>query len=132
MILLLLVLGCEPEEGETGETGDTPRTLFAQVQYDVFLTSCAGAGCHDSTSRQGDLDLSEGSAYDSLHEAPCSDPAAAADGILRVTPGDPDRSLLYLKLVEPVGYGGVMPPWGAPDAATVDLVRQWIATGAEP
>lgn len=130
---LLAFIACDgPQGDETGETGDAPASLFAQVQYDVFLTTCAGTGCHDSATRAGELDLTEEAAYDALREKPCYNEAAAAAGLLRVTPGDPQMSLLYLKLVEPVSYGGVMPPWGAPDADTVELVRRWIAEGANP
>jgi len=130
---LLLLVACEDPSGEeTGETGSAPASVFDQVQYDVFLTSCAGAGCHDSTTRAGDLDLTEDTAYEALREKPCFNEEAAAAGLLRVTPGDPDASLLYLKLVEPVRYGEVMPPWGPPDEDTVALVRRWIAEGADP
>jgi hypothetical protein len=54
----------------------------------------------------------------------------------RVLPGDPDQSLLILKVraLEPNSdYGAQMPySYGALTASQVDTVRQWILEGARP
>jgi hypothetical protein len=57
-------------------------------------------------------------------------------GAGRVTPGDPDGSLLVKKLVEPRDTCGVFhgrmppPPWPRVAAADVELIRSWIRQGA--
>ena len=52
---------------------------------------------------------------------------------MRVKPGDPEHSLLYLKLTLPP-CGSKMPPAAFTQATEeqVSLVRQWIADGAAP
>src|SRR5439155_1016643 len=58
---------------------------------------------------------------------------AALEGLLRVAPGDPDRSFLLWKLEGTLGpdEGQSMPRVGAQLPPTlIDLVRRWIAAGA--
>ena len=53
-------------------------------------------------------------------------------GMMLVVPGDPDNSLLYLKLTT-APCGDAMPPTGsgALPADAIELVRQWILAGAK-
>jgi hypothetical protein len=52
----------------------------------------------------------------------------------RVTPGDPERSYLYLKLTDAHtaagGSGTLMPPDGSLSADEIARIRDWIAQGA--
>jgi hypothetical protein len=54
-------------------------------------------------------------------------------GLMRVQPGEPDKSLLYLKLTNPP-CGSKMPPgmFGMATPEQIELVRQWILDGAAP
>lgn len=62
--------------------------------------------------------------------------ASNVDGgpVLRVDPGNPDASLLYIKLAMPEteepGYGQAMPPTGLPCPPVLDAVNTWINNGA--
>ena len=65
--------------------------------------------------------------------------AAFGRGLLRVAPGEPDRSFLLIKLVGPGGpnwdqaFGSQMPLIGGPlTGPEIDLVRRWIEQGANP
>ncbi len=57
-------------------------------------------------------------------------------GLGRVTPGDPDGSLLVQKLVEPRDACGLFhgrmppPPWPRVADADIELIRTWIREGA--
>jgi len=85
-------------------------------------------------SRQGDLVLVDGTSFGELVNVEPFNVAALEDGLVRVAPGDPDGSFLVIKLEgPPLEYGSRMPMLG--DALTptqIQLVRDWIAQGAEP
>ena len=51
-------------------------------------------------------------------------------GLKRVKPGEPEQSLLYLKLHSNAPCGQQMPPGGRIKPEFLDEVRDWIANGA--
>jgi hypothetical protein len=62
----------------------------------------------------------------------------ACEGKMRVVPGDPENSLLYLKLANRAPCGSGMPVAGPPremsglfNARQLEVVRSWIAAGAK-
>ncbi len=143
----MLALGCGGDGGSastpaTPSSPGTPGTpapstaSFAQLQTQIFTPSCATSGCHAGTSPQGQLALTSDVAYEQLVGVPATNPAARADGVKRVVAGKPDSSLLYHKLITPVGhhmhdYGNPMPIGTAGlSAGVVEYVRRWIAAGA--
>jgi hypothetical protein len=83
--------------------------------------------CHSAAGRLGDLDL-ETDAYGTL----TTGRSGVTDAPFVVS-GDADGSYLLLKLVGPLGAGegGTMPPGAALEAATVQLVRDWVNEGAD-
>lgn len=57
--------------------------------------------------------------------------SAACSGRSVIVPGDPEQSLLYLKISGPPPCGNRMPLGGkALSAAQVQMIRSWIAAGA--
>jgi hypothetical protein len=123
--------GCVPN---ATPTPTLPATL-ASIQAAIFSPRCAIATCHDSTSRTGNLDLSDGQSHDELVGVQPSIDQARDDGFLRVDPGHPENSFLLVKLEgPPLGEGGRMPLNGPPflTSGEVDLVRTWIENGALP
>ncbi len=120
-----LTLVCRPSP--TAANGKT----FASVQR-IFDRSCASVSCHGE-ALAGGLGLTAGESYGRLVNAPASNLAAAAAGVIRVIPGDPDASFLLRKLTGQLAAdeGARMPQVGnALPAAQIDLVRRWIAAGA--
>jgi len=105
---------------------------FATLQQKIFTPSCAISSCHGAAVAGG-LGLTGDAAYaDLVGVAPANDAARAA-GLLRVAPGDPERSFLLRKLDGTLapGEGVRMPQVGSHlPAASIDLVRRWIAAGA--
>jgi hypothetical protein len=105
---------------------------FATVQRRVFNRSCASFSCHGAAAAGG-LALTPDRSLASLVGVAASNPDARAAGVLRVVPGDPEVSFLLRKLTGRLGpgEGEPMPRVGERlPAATLDLVRRWIAAGA--
>jgi hypothetical protein len=105
---------------------------FATVQRRIFTPSCATASCHGAGGAGG-LTLTAGTSYASLVGVAASNPVARDAGLVRVMAGDPERSFLLRKLQGTLaaGEGAQMPFVGSRlPAASIDLVRRWIAAGA--
>ncbi len=101
---------------------------LAQVQEQVFTPHCAVAECHDSQTARSGLVLQAGLAYANLVEVPSRERPA----VLRVAPGEPDDSYLYLKISAPIPPEGDRMPQGLLplSADLIGLVRAWIEAGA--
>ena len=124
--------------GASGMAGGAGKLSFAADVYDQVIRAKCSA-CHSDGPSMGGLAMFPGAAtaYANLVGVP----AGAAEGnlcrnsgVLRVQPGEPDKSLIYLKLTNPI-CGSAMPPAALGKAATaaqVELIRQWIADGAAP
>ncbi len=115
----LLVLTCgqktSPVLPETCET----QVDFARCIQPIFNARCVR--CHGT---YGGLSLEEGQAEQNLINVPSTcDPA-----FLRVAPGFPQQSMLYLKITDdPAKCGSRMPPSGDPlPQEEIDLIRRWI------
>ncbi|HJQ83561.1 MAG TPA: hypothetical protein VKA21_05760 [Candidatus Binatia bacterium] len=109
-----------------------PTAAFATLQQRIFTPSCAMFSCHGDANAGG-LGLGAGIAYADLVGVPAANTAANAAGLLRVAPGDPDRSFLLRKLEGrlAVGEGDPMPQVGTRlPASSIDLIRRWILAGA--
>jgi uncharacterized membrane protein len=117
--------------------GSASAMSFSEV-YDRVIRVRCGA-CHNDAPSFGGLAFFPGgaaTAYANLVGVPagqeqtyrCKD-----SGLLRVKPGDPEHSLIYLKLTAPP-CGSKMPPaaFGTVSDEQVELVRAWIAAGAAP
>lgn len=121
------------EQVETADTEDSETFEEAPAFSEVFdaLESTCG-GCHTSPYIGAFIDSDDVQATWSLllNGVPQADPQARY-----VVPGDPDRSLLMDKLAAEPGFGDTMPPpqgYVSPlEPAQVDLIRLWIAAGAE-
>ena len=104
---------------------------FTQFRYDqfqaIFNTTCTG--CHPGNSGAGNMGLGNGFSYNALVEVP-------SDGLpsmLRVAPGDPLQSMLFLKINcdDPPGLGIRMPLNGNNLSTTQQaFFYDWIRAGA--
>jgi hypothetical protein len=108
---------------------------FKAIQDRIFTArGCTVSTCHGALPAAG-LDLRPGAAYPSLVDVAAANPTARADGALRVTPGDPEASLLSRKLHGRLlfGEGAMMPLLGRPlNALELEVVDAWIRAGAPP
>lgn len=126
------------DSDDAGDDASEPAPTYAEVQA-VFNGSCAFGSCHGQAPSQvknGNLDLREEASYGLLVGV---EPAlvTAPEGLLRVDPGSPENSLLYLKLELDTGdpvLGGQMPlvVGGKLPDDKIQLIYDWIAAGAPP
>ncbi|MGD9762783.1 MAG: hypothetical protein AB7V27_03615 [Candidatus Binatia bacterium] len=117
-----------------GPSSSSGGSAFDVIQEEIFNPNCLGAGCHNSTSRSGNLDLSPGVSYQSLVNVVPDNFVAASKGLLRVTPLEPDQSFLIIKLTGPgEGEGSRMPQGADPlPQDQIDMISDWILDGAPP
>lgn len=104
----------------------TGTSLFQQVQDTVFTPNCTG--CHVGAGAPQGLRLDAGNSYALL----VGQPSKEVPLTLLVAAGDPDNSYLVQKIDGRATVGGRMPLGRAPlPQASIDLVRSWIAAGAQ-
>jgi uncharacterized beta barrel domain-containing protein DUF5777 len=107
----------EPPPGETDDFAPVARLLRSR---------CAMAGCHAGTDAAQGLRLET----DRIYRSAVNVRARTDPKTLRVMPGSPDRSLLYLKLLPPDQglYRGPRMPYAMDPLSEeeIALVRRWI------
>jgi len=102
------------------------QSLFQQVQDTVLTPNCTG--CHVGAGAPTGLRLDAGNSFALLVNVA----SVQVPALLRVKPGDPDNSYLVQKIDGRAAVGGRMPLGRAPlPQASIDLVRSWIAAGAQ-
>jgi mono/diheme cytochrome c family protein len=124
LILTLILSGCsdkgtEPVGRDEGGGEAVSFALDLQPVFDAACVSCHGVGGN------GGLDLRPGLAWGNLVGVPSVGYAQQL-----VVAGDPELSLLFLKISGAAGVGSRMPVGGALDAAKIDAFRRWILDGA--
>lgn len=129
----LLAASCGGDGVIDSSMGTMPPTgtvSLNDVQTAVFTPSCAFSGCHLDAAAPFGLDLSDGRSFGNLVNVP----SAEVPTVLRVSPGRPTESYLYLKLIgDPSIAFDRMPLIGGPlPADRIELVRIWIEEGANP
>ena len=120
--VLLILAGCDDHLFPS--VGGAPPTSsgWCGVQQ-LFANECVS--CH-GPGGSGGLDLKG-----DPHGALVSVNSVAYPGSVRVIPGDPAGSLLYQKITATQGDKGLpMPPGGSVNAASAEIVRAWILSGA--
>lgn len=122
----VLLTGCPASAPSTGL-----QPTYTSLAENV-LVGCSTQACHGGLNPAGNLSLEAGKGHAALVGVPPDNAQAKANGLLRVTAGDPDRSFLLIKLhpIAKSGYGTQMPVGGRLTEAQISLVRQWIARGA--
>jgi hypothetical protein len=104
----------------------TTASLFQQVQDNVLTPNCTG--CHVGANAPQGLRLDAGNSFALLVNVP----SMQVPTVNRVIPGDPQNSYLVQKIEGRAAVGGRMPLGRAAlPQASIDLVRSWIAAGAQ-
>jgi hypothetical protein len=133
---VVLALGLSACAGAP-ETNALPASSFSRINTDVFEPNCTFA-CHSGGEfAAGGLDMKE-DPYGSLVRARPTAMECRGSEMLRVAPGKPDESLVYVKVRAKLD--GVAPPCGegmpsganraALDADDTEAIRAWIEAGA--
>lgn len=121
-----------------------PTATLSSIRTEVFEKSCAiSASCHEGDGNLGKLNLSKSRVEADLRTDLLK--ASEIDGaVKRVVPGNPDASILQIKLASPIsktapcitdgnkaGCGQVMPETGGTLCdGKVKAIRDWITAGA--
>lgn len=110
-----------------GGGGGALTASFNSIQANVFTSRCTG--CHAGSGAPAGLRLDATNSYALLVGVPSGE----VPSLQRVNPGRPDDSYIVQKL-EGRAAVGVRMPFGGPylDDATIAVIRQWIAAGAQP
>ncbi len=132
------LIGAVACSGSGGDANTGPQSgTFGLIQSSVFASNCTS--CHASGNAfatESGLSLDNGAAYKNLVNVEAHDQTARSDGLLRVVPGDAQKSLLYQKLIlwdpnHARNYGAPMPLGGQSlTVGQIELVRKWINAGA--
>jgi len=107
------------------------------LQFNIFTPTCANSGCHDGTFEPDFRSIE--SSYNTMVNHPIIKNNPAGDYNTRVKPGDADRSILWVRLLEDIdGQSGIMPLALEPDSdweqkkdEYLDNIKQWINDGAK-
>ncbi len=136
LLTFLALSGCSAGSGEGLDSNGRPLeegggsgplvAEFQSIQDNVLTPSCTI--CHAGAAAPVGLRLDQGNSFAMLVNVP----SAQVPSLLRVNPGDPDNSYLIQKLQGNASVGGRMPLNAAPlPQATIDVIRSWIAAGAQ-
>jgi hypothetical protein len=135
---VLMISACEKKISSDPQG----KPSFDIIQEKILNVSCAISGCHASSSdpsfAQHGLVLAAGKSYANLVGVISKNAAAAALGMKRVNPKDPDNSFLMHKIACEAGhhasnanFGAHMPLGGNYlTQGEVEFVRKWILNGA--
>ena len=124
----LVVLGLAA--GLATALAQDPAVGLGTTVQPIFDRECVK--CHGTKEKKSKLDLSAGEAYKSLVGVPSRE----VPETLRVKPGDPEQSYLWLKLNHSASEGSGMPKgiFFSKNLSDQDLatIRAWIVSGARP
>jgi hypothetical protein len=121
--------GCGSGDGFQGSGGASGPLApnFDSIQANIFEPLCEH--CHAGANAPAGLRLDAANSYAQL----VGIPSVERSNVLRVAPGDPNNSYIIHKLEGTQAVGERMPA-GLPalPQADINIVRQWIADGAQP
>lgn len=126
-----ILAGCS--DNSTTPPANNEGSTYKKIQTEIFAKSCAVSGCHAGSTPTGNMSLEESVALANLVNTTPFNDSAKAHGLKRVRPGQPDSSLLYLKVAGMLkaGYGLRMPLGSSPlSDGKIEFIRQWILAGA--
>jgi cytochrome c553 len=124
---LLILLARLPSPAGAAAATDAAPTLKTDVQP-IFDRECTR--CHGEKKQKARLNLSAATARQAL----VNQPADEVPELMRVTPGDPERSYLWQKLQHKAAKGkgmprGIFTARRLPEAQ-LEVIRKWIEAGA--
>jgi hypothetical protein len=117
---------------------DCVDLTWPSIHERIITPGCATARCHDDSDPAAQLDLSGDAmaAYDRIVDAAAVGLQCMSEGTPILTPGDPDASLLLVKVEAPSSEdvcGSKMPLSGsALPQQRLCAIREWIDCGACP
>jgi len=134
MPAVLILAACTAGNGEGLDQNGQPIPIlppvqsdFQEIQETVFTPICTQ--CHIGATAPQGLRLDAANSYAMLVNVASNE----VPNLMRVNPGNPDQSYIVHKIQGNAAVGGRMPLGQAPlPQDRIDLIRQWIASGAPP
>jgi hypothetical protein len=123
-LLALAAAACPPVEGN--DAGPSLDPTLSAIHEELFMPRCGANACHGGPGPAAGLNLEIDPHANLVNVASDADPA-----IQRVTPGDPDASLLYLLLLGDSHNARKMPLNSQLEDYEIDAIKTWIEDGAE-
>ncbi len=120
----LALVACDDTEFNSGHSTTVEGEGYDAV-VEVFDGNCIS--CHSAAAALGQLDL-ETDPCGALVDVESPNPGY--DGAMLVASGDSDASVLWHKVANTGTYGDVMPTAGVMDQANIDIITDWIDSGA--
>lgn len=124
-----------PPPMDSGSNNTTPT--FTELFTNILTPSCAAAFCHGTPVGGMLVMANRDIAYQGLVDQVAMGVSlveggidCATTGLKRVVPGEPEMSLLYLKLMFPPPCGDQMPVAALLPAEDIEQIRLWIEAGA--
>jgi hypothetical protein len=115
------------QNGQPVQPGAPVASDFQEIQDTIFTPICTQ--CHIGSGAPQGLRLDAANSYALLVNTASSE----VPSLMRVNPGNPNQSYLLQKIEGTAAVGGRMPFGQAPlPQDRIDLVRSWIAGGAQP
>lgn len=135
LLIPTVIAACSAPDPGVDESDGAPATYeptFSAVYREIIAArGCLLGLCHGEGGNAAGLNLQPAeAAYQSLVGAPSVSSVCSHLGLREVSPGEPDRSLFYLKLLAQPPCGVSMPPDRLLESARLEQVRQWIELGA--
>ena len=121
--LLLLLFSCSTESGAV--SSDDLEATYSSISTQIFDVRCS---CH-LTAGPTPVVLSSDQAYANI----VSQSSTQNSGFLRVNPGNPDESYLYMKIIGDSRITGFRMPRNGPPYLgddEIQAIRDWIQKGA--
>ena len=116
--------------GVAGAFAQSSGSTFSTAVQPIFDRECVK--CHGTKDQKATLDLSPGKSYKALVNVPSKE----VPGTVRVKPGEPDQSYLWLKLEHSASKGDGMPRglFFSKKLSQNDMeaIKAWITAGALP
>jgi hypothetical protein len=151
----LVGIGCGDDGGEDEPRGtyEDVSLIFGGPEQGAAIGSCSASSCHGGSRARAELDFKQGP---DLITVLVNVPACENPDMMRVTPGNPDESWLWVKLTHPItdtasglidypgtpadctgvinGFGTRMPfqaPYSGLSEDKLHLIKTWIEDGAK-
>ncbi|MBI3181591.1 MAG: hypothetical protein HYZ28_05570 [Myxococcales bacterium] len=130
----MLSLGCGPgpKVGEPVDPEPPVEATFSSISEGILQRTCAVSGCHvGDPPPRAPMSLESGRAYGALVGVA----SMQAPRLMRIAPGDPEKSYLLYKLrgsASSVGGIATRMPLGrqALPEQEISAIQEWIAKGA--
>ena len=121
-IVLFALSSCTKDSGPIIIRPLVDTLSYTDTILPIFLAKCVN--CHPGFAN---LDLGVTNGYDDLVNIN----SVSNPNYKRVNPGDPQNSMLYLRVSGSSQFGAVMPLYDAPlTDVEIGLIYDWIAQGA--